>query len=62
MHHFLEICQYTCNTIFLYQNLMGDPQNNLKKCKFPGILAATHVFLRPYINLISEYKNLSKIR
>ena len=27
MYHFLEIVQYTCNTTFLYQNLMA----NLKK-------------------------------
>ena len=46
MHHFLEIVQYTCNTTFLYQNLMGNPpKKNNKKYKFAGILAATRVFL-----------------
>ena len=44
IHHFLEIVQYTCNTTFLYQNLMGDP-NKQKKCKFASILAATRVLL-----------------
>ena len=41
--HFLEIVQYTCNTTFLYQNLMGSPKEQ-KKYKFPSILAATYVF------------------
>ena len=47
---------------FSLSKFNGGPTKQFKKCKFPGILAATHVFLRPYINLISEYKNLSKIR
>ena len=45
-YHFLEIVRYTCNTTSLHQNLMGTQKN--KKCKFPNILAATHIFIIMY--------------
>ena len=60
-NHFLEIVHCTCNTTFLYQNLMGNPKKQKKPRKFTSILAATHVFLWSYIILISEHKYLWKI-
>ena len=58
-HHFLEIVQYTCNTTFLYQNLIG----NLKKQKMQisKYFSCYICFLWSCIDLKSKHKYLWKI-
>ena len=59
IHHFLEIVQYTCNTTFLYQNLIG----NLKKQKMQisKYFSCYICFLWSCIDLTSKHKYLWKI-
>ena len=61
IHHFLEIVQYTFNNTFLYQHFIGKTKKQRKIQISVSILAATTLFLRPCINLVSIHENLSKI-